>query len=310
VAEDGVRLENQQWGDEHAPQVEALDADRVEVIRGPASVLYGSDALGGVVNIVPRELPDAIGRSPFLAGRLTASYGSGAAAREGGMLLEGAAGSVGLRGSVTGRRGDDLRTPIGDLFNSGLEAVNAAGAMGLRGTWGHGQLDIVHRSERVEIHEDPADDPLATPYQRITEDRVRADVGLPMGAARVELRFGYERNRRREFEERTATDVALGLTSTTLTGEAHLHHTALAGWDGILGVSLLRNTVDVFGDEALVPASRYVDFGAFLFEQRELGDSLWQLSGGLRFDARRLGGREPGAGVTDQVREYTAFSGR
>jgi len=212
------------------------------------------------------------------------------------MLLEGAAGSVGLRGSVTGRRGDDLRTPIGDLFNSGLEAVNAAGAMGLRGTWGHGQLDIVHRSERVEIHEDPADDPLATPYQRITEDRVRADVGLPMGAARVELRFGYERNRRREFEERTATDVALGLTSTTLTGEAHLHHTALAGWDGILGVSLLRNTVDVFGDEALVPASRYVDFGAFLFEQRELGDSLWQLSGGLRFDARRLGGREPGAG--------------
>jgi len=68
VAEDGVRLENQQWGDEHAPQVEALDADRVEVIRGPASVLYGSDALGGVVNIVPRELPDAIGRSPSLPG--------------------------------------------------------------------------------------------------------------------------------------------------------------------------------------------------------------------------------------------------
>lgn len=68
MAEDGVRLENQQWGDEHAPQVEALDADRVEVIRGPASVLYGSDALGGVVNIVPRELPDAIGRSPSLPG--------------------------------------------------------------------------------------------------------------------------------------------------------------------------------------------------------------------------------------------------
>ena len=62
VVADGQRLENQQWGDEHGPQVEAGEAERVEVIRGPASVLYGSDAIGGVVNVITPPLPDAVGR--------------------------------------------------------------------------------------------------------------------------------------------------------------------------------------------------------------------------------------------------------
>lgn len=68
VLADGQRLETQQWGDEHGPQVEAGEAERIEVIRGPASVLYGSDALGGVVNVITRPVPDAIGRDPFVGG--------------------------------------------------------------------------------------------------------------------------------------------------------------------------------------------------------------------------------------------------
>ena len=67
VLENGLRLETQQWGDEHSPNIETADADRIEVIRGPASVLYGSDALGGVINVIPKDLPDAIGRQPLLA---------------------------------------------------------------------------------------------------------------------------------------------------------------------------------------------------------------------------------------------------
>src|SRR4029450_13458624 len=59
VLDDGHRLEDYSWSDEDGPSIDARLAQRVEVIRGPASVLYGSDAIGGVVNAVPAGLPDA-----------------------------------------------------------------------------------------------------------------------------------------------------------------------------------------------------------------------------------------------------------
>src|SRR5258705_3442659 len=73
VLDDGQRLETQQWGDEHSPNVETANAERVEVIRGPASVLYGSDALGGVVNVGQKDLPDAAGGRGFVSSNLRAA---------------------------------------------------------------------------------------------------------------------------------------------------------------------------------------------------------------------------------------------
>ena len=78
VLDNGQRMETQQWGDEHGPNIETALADRIEVIRGPASVLYGSDALGGVVNVIPRALPSAEPGKSTIGGEATASYSSNA----------------------------------------------------------------------------------------------------------------------------------------------------------------------------------------------------------------------------------------
>ena len=59
VLDDGHRLEDYSWSDEDGPSIDVRLAQRVEVIRGPAVVLYGSDAIGGVVNAIPAALPDA-----------------------------------------------------------------------------------------------------------------------------------------------------------------------------------------------------------------------------------------------------------
>src|SRR5438034_6608852 len=64
VLENGSRLEDYSWSDEDGPSVETAFVRRVELIRGPASVLYGSDAVGGVINVVPEQLPDATGGGP------------------------------------------------------------------------------------------------------------------------------------------------------------------------------------------------------------------------------------------------------
>ena len=235
VVANGQRLETQQWGDEHSPNVDTGDAERIEVIRGPASVLYGSDALGGVINVVPKELPDAIGRDGFLSGDLSTSYSTNNRQPDGTLALEGASGGLGFRTSFTGRTSDDIRTPVGPLFNSGNRSLGGAGSLGYRGAWGNVNATYSHRDERLEIHEDPAEDPTATPLQRIGEDRGKVGLTIPMGNSRLEADAGYERNRRREFEAADATDVALGLLSQTYTANLHYHHAPIGHWAGAIG---------------------------------------------------------------------------
>src|SRR5437870_9034900 len=140
VLADGSRLEDYSWSDEDGPSVDARLAQRVEVIRGPASVLYGSDALGGVVNVIPAELPDANGgprliRTGFEVSGATNNAEVGAAARG-----EGAAGPWGWRVFGIGRAGGSLHTPAGRLDNTGFGAGNGEGAVGRPGPRRRGPL--------------------------------------------------------------------------------------------------------------------------------------------------------------------------
>jgi iron complex outermembrane receptor protein len=308
VLADGQRLENQQWGDEHGPQVEAGEAERIEVIRGPASVLYGSDALGGVVNVVSKALPDALGRSPFVNGSVIASYASNNQQPDGTLMVEGASGGLGARASFTGRVSDDVRTPSGALFNSGGRALTGTGSLGHRGSWGSFSATYSHRDERVEIHEDPAESPGATPLQRIAEDRAQISGNVPVGASHLDIELGYERNRRREFESAGATDVALGLLSRTYGADVRLHHRPLGRFAGIIGVSGLRNRFEKFGEETLIPNNEYDNVAVLAFEQAEFGQ--WSLSLGARYDHRRLDvENDAELGIGAERRTYNSLTG-
>ncbi|MEO5616467.1 MAG: TonB-dependent receptor [Candidatus Eisenbacteria bacterium] len=309
IATGGQRLENQQWGDEHGPQVEAADIERLEVIRGPASVLYGSDALGGVVNIIPRELPTAFGRSPFVGGRVHGGFGTVDGNTEAGLGVEGAVQGFGWRGSFTGRRSSDVATPTGELFNSGSEARTASGSVGLRGAKGSVDLSYVHRDERIEIHEDPAEDPGATPYQRIEDRLGRVSAIIPLGGtSRLDVHLGAEQNRRREFEGRDEPAVALGLLANSLGGAARYHHPQLGVWDGLVGVSFHANRFTKFGEESLIPASTGTDVALFAFEQAEAG--RWHFALGARFDHKTLDVDEDLAlGVVAQKQDWDAVTG-
>ena len=308
VLTDGQRVESQQWGDEHGPQVEAAEAERIEVIRGPASVLYGSDALGGVVNVVTRELPDALTSDPFIAGNVLASYASNNEQPDGTIMLEGAVKGFGARASLTGRTSDDLRTPVGPLFNSGGRTLNGSGSVGYRGSWGSVAATYSRRDERVEIHEDPAEDPGATPFQRIGEDRLQLSGSLPIGPSHLDIHVGHERNRRREFEEEGAAEVALGLLSKTYSSDVRLHHPPVGGAAGIVGFSALRNEFDKFGAETLIPNNAYNNFGLYAFEQLETG--RWNFAVGGRYDHRRLNVEDDAElGVVAQQRTYNSVTG-
>jgi iron complex outermembrane receptor protein len=305
ILDNGQRLETQQWGDEHSPNIETANADRIEVIKGPASVLYGSDALGGVINVIPAPLPDAIGRSGFVRGRFTAGYGTNNRQPDGAFQLEGASGGLGARLDLSGRTSEDVRTPTYTLWNSGNEAIGGTGTLGYRGTWGSVSGSFTQRNEKISLTDE---DPTATPTQRIAETRGRVDLSLPTGASLLELNGGYERNRRREFEDNVTSDVSLGLLSETWTGNVRWRHPPAGRLHGVLGLSGLTTGFDKFGEETLIPNNRVSTVGVFGFEQADLGP--WRLSAGLRYDYRHLGvENDTVLGVSAQTRNYNAVTG-
>lgn len=289
ILDNGQRLETQQWGDEHAPNVETATAERIEVIRGPASVLFGSDALGGVINVIQRDLPDAIDRPGFVRGTLSGGYSSNGEMPDGALLVEGATGTVGFRGTLSGRTAGDLSTPDGALFNSGLDMLGGSAALGTRGGWGSLTATVTGRNERVEIHEDPEEEPDATKFQRIAATRALVTGNLSLGSSRLEVDLGYERNRRREFESseaETEGEIELGLLSTNYLANIHLHRAQRGRSAGVIGVQVMRTDFSKFGEETLIPNSSTDNVGVYAFEQLDF-DRL-QLSLGARYDYRAL----------------------
>ncbi len=305
VLDDGQRLETAQWGDEHSPNVETANAERIEVIRGPASVLYGSDALGGVVNVVQKDLPDASGGRGFVRGNLSVAYGSNNAMKDGAASFEGASGSVGYRAAFSGRSSDNVHTPDYTLWNSGNEAYAGSGSLGTHGSWGTLSASFSQRDEKIQLTDE---DPAATPMQRIETSHGRTDLALPLGSARLEVSAGYERNRRREFEDNVTSTVALGLLTQTYLADVHFHHKPLGQFSGLLGFSGVRNVFDKFGKETLIPPSDANNMGVYVFEQTE--GSRLNVSIGARYDYRKLNvDADTVLGVATQDHNWNSFTG-
>jgi len=283
VLDNGQRLETQQWGDEHGPNVETANAERVEVIRGPASVLYGSDALGGVINVVQAPLPSAQGERAFGGASIGLGYNSNNDQPDANLLVEGASGRWGFRGTAAGRTSSDLQTPEYTLWNSGNKAIGGSASAGYTAPWGTMSATWTQLNNSIQItEEDPAD----TPRQRVISGRGRLEGQFPVGTSHIDALVTYERNKRSEYESENSDEVVTGLYSQTLLADVKLHKTISSKVAGVAGVTALTNWFQKYGEETLIPENRTTSAGAYGFLQSDLG--RWQLSGGLRFDYRHL----------------------
>jgi iron complex outermembrane receptor protein len=308
VVTDGVRQEGQQWGDEHGPEIDAFDVDRIEVVRGPNSVLYGSDALGGVINIIKAEIPSASAGAPQLGGNFLLNGFSNNNQGAGALSLYGASGILGYRANFSLREAGDIRTPDGKLFNSGGNEHNGSGMLGMQGDWGSVAADYSRFDEKLQIHEDPAEDPDATPFQKIQHDKLHLHANLPLPALRLEVNGGWQQNHRREFEEKQATDPSLNLVLNTTTLEVKAHHQPLGSTFGTIGLSVMHQKNETLGEEKLIPAYTTTNVAGFIYEEMRLQEV--SLSVGLRYDTRNLEvTANEDLGVEAQARDYHAVTG-
>ncbi|MEX2610157.1 MAG: TonB-dependent receptor plug domain-containing protein, partial [Gemmatimonadota bacterium] len=202
ILEDGARTgDMSSTSADHAVAVEALSAQRFEVVRGPMSLIYGSSALGGVVNVVRDEVPSVLPSDVHgVMSVQGTSVNSGISA--GGYATTGF-GRLALRGEATYRASGDMATPAGDLENTGVRNVNLSAGAAYIGEDAHGGAAYRFYDNEYGIpggfvggHEDGVT--VAMRRHNVRAEGELHTEGLVDG---VELRTSYTDYHHTEFEE-------------------------------------------------------------------------------------------------------------
>jgi len=297
VLENGQRMGDiSETAPDHAIALDPLTADRVEVVRGPASLLYGSSALGGVVNLLREDIP----RSWTPGARGTASVQGASVNREGALAARGVAGSERWAGTarLAYRGGGDFRTPgtpEGTLLGTHSRRYSAGAGAGYAGDRLRGGLALDLIGHDFGIPEE-LDDPDEEVEIRSARQRLSGELDWNRAGLwdRFELRAAATRFFQQEvetawesdgtFEEDVEHEFTRHTFGTTLTAA----HGAVGPFgEGALGISLLGQTLAATGEEEFHPNARAISAAAFLFEEAPITGAL-RLLAGARVEAQRM----------------------
>ena len=322
VVAGGVRLESQTWDEPQSPEINVLDVDRIEIVRGTNSVLYGSDALGGVVNVVKSELQSSGDGAPTLRGNLTMNAFSNSPQVGSGISVMGASNAWSYRGNFSGRYAGDYTAPAGrtasgtrvsagSVFNSGGNEINGSASVGTKREWGTFMLDATHFGQKYFIAPEPGrkeyelnintggyDSLSAAPSQEILHETATAYASLPLSFARLELTGTYQRNSRKEegvaetdADEQKKADLGIKpeaqLILNTFSLDAKAHHHALGPLNGTVGISATYQSNSTEGQKSIIPNFTALNLAGFVYEGLRIVNSV-RLTGGLRYDTRSL----------------------
>jgi iron complex outermembrane recepter protein len=288
---------------DHAVAIDPLVAERIEVLRGPAALLYGGNATGGVVNVIDNRIP----RLPMagLGGRAELRGGGAASERAASVVLDGGSGSFAWHADAFGRDSHDQRaprhTPLEDgvpleptnrVRNSAAEARGGAVGAGWAGAAGHAGLAVqtLRHDYGVTVEPDVT--------IRLERDRVafggewRGSAGMLRS---VNVRGGHTRYRHQEVEGDGTVGTTFESRGDDLRSE--WRHAPLGGLEGVIGLQAESVRFSALGDEAFVPGTRTREAALFVLEEWRSGP--WALSGGLRAEQVRVAsdGDAPGSPV-------------
>jgi iron complex outermembrane recepter protein len=315
VLDNGLRLDDQSWSDEDGPSIDARLAERVEVIRGPASVLYGSDAIGGVINVLPLPVPHGqVGER--LGGIQAELYGASNNAEAG--LIVGGTGAIGQTGgrlTLVGRQAADLHTPSGELPNTGFAALNGEAALGHHGSTGSTTVRFTHFGGDFKLLEagGPGDNPKSEeggPERNVSDNRLQIATEYGLARARVEAKAQWQRHWIAERSDEapdpgggTGEGRVFDLALTTWTADVLVHHTVGGSIGSTVGLSGMFQRNDTRGPVPLVPDAIMRGAGLFAVERMDLG--TWAVLVGARGEVRAVRPDGPTSGLTAVSRNFS-----
>ncbi|WP_220808116.1 TonB-dependent receptor [Noviherbaspirillum aridicola] len=279
--------------EDHAVGVDPFTARQIEILRGPAALLYGSGASGGLVNLVNGRIPTVLEDRP--TGDAELRYGSADRSKAASLSADGAVGRIGLHVDASARDADDYRipgraergnpdSPRGRLANSAARQHNLGFGASLIEDWGYAGASISTLDARYGVPSEEG----ARIDMRQTRFDIDTLVRRPLqGLEHVRLRLGhtdYEHTERDAAGE-PETDFNNDATEARL----EFAHQPLAGWRGTFGVHAETAKFSALPREedhpATVPRTRSRSHAAFLVEERDLGPA--RVNAGLRMESAR-----------------------
>ena len=275
TAENGVgTLDVATISPDHAVSSEVLGARQIEILRGPATLLYGSGAIGGLVNVVTDRIPQAHsdGTRFLFDGRLSTAERR----RDVGGQLRSNAGPFALTAEASDRRTDDYDTAHGTLANSDTTTRNAS----LGGSYilanGFIGLGVNHFQSNYGI---PSPDATRIDLSR---NRVEAlgELNNLLGLERI--RFSATHNQYRHAEFESTGEVGTVFRNTASNARFDLQTSPMAGWRTVFGADFEGAKFSAIGSETIVPLTDTISHAIFAVTERQL--SAGRVEIGTRFE--------------------------
>ena len=326
---DGLRVETQQWGDEHGVPLDDYIIDKAEVIEGPASLMYGSDAIAGVLSLFP-ALPKYTDGE--IHGRYLSEYQSNNGLIGNSLILNYAKEhwSWALRGSE--RIAKNYTNPIdGRVYNTGFKMANASAFMGYQSDKGYSHFNVtfydnrqgipdgsrdsltrkftyqVYESEFENVQQSQIDNIKDRPVvpnsvlnsyalsplsQRIQDYRVYTDNFYHLGKGDINALLGFEQNIRREFDHPTDTKQAGEyILLNTVDYAIRYNASTFLNIEPSIGVNgMYQTNANKNATDFPIPNYNLFDAGAYVYGKWKY--KSWTIAGGLRYDHRSETGIE------------------
>ena len=305
VVNDGIRQEGQQWGDEHGIEIDENSVNHVEILKGPASLAYGSDAMAGVINMISAPtLPEGT-----INGNISSNYQT-----NNGLIDY----SANLAGNKNGwiwdtRYSNKIAHSYQNkydswVYNSGFREQAASTMLGINRSWGFSHLHLSFYLLKPGIIDGERDsltgqflkatseiagssDFLSyqpdAPFQKINHYKAVWNNSFFIGQSKLEATIGFQQNRRKEFESQDEYGLYFLLNTVNYDFKYILPENN--GWKFTSGVNGMWQNSQNKGTEFLVPEYELFDFGAFAILNKKIGKL--DLSGGIRFDTRSETGK-------------------